>query len=132
MKNKVIIAFLGLTLLGCASEFYYENGKKVTVKEISSEVNQKIQSENSIRYYKTDKGQKVGVKQEIIVECQEGVKCQEVLLKYETVSITALTDTMYLVKIAQGENVFTFSQKLYENSEIKIAHPNFIKEKKRR
>lgn len=127
-----MVSLLGLTLLGCANEFYYENGKKVTVTEIVSEVNQKMQAENSIRYYKTDKGDKVGVKQEVLVECKEGVECKQVLSKYETISINALTDSIYIVKVTKDENVFVFSQKLYENSDIKIAHPNFIKEKKRR
>jgi hypothetical protein len=132
MKNRIIISFLGLTLLGYASEFYYENGKKVTMTEIASEGNQKIQAEDAVRYYKTDKGHKLGVKQDILVECKEGVDCQKVLSKYETVSINALTDSIFIVKVAKDENVFVFSQKLYENSDIKIAHPNFIKEKKRR
>jgi len=132
MRNKIIVSFLGLTLLGCASEFYYENGKKVHLTEMSTEGNHKVTSEEGVRYYETDTGHKVGVKQDILVECQEGVACEKVLSNYETLSIKALTDSIYLVTIAKDENVFVFSQKLYEDADIQIAHPNFMKEKKRR
>ena len=133
MKNKILIPLLGLTLLGCASDFYYENGKKVElVKLETSEVQEKKSHEGEVKYYKTSKGHKVGVKDDILVECHEKVSCKEVLSKYETLSITSLTKSIFVVKVAKDKNIFEFSQKLYEDADIKIAHPNFRKEKRRR
>jgi hypothetical protein len=133
MKNKILIPLLGLTLSGCASDFYYENGKKVEVLKIeSNEIQKKKVNEDAVKYYKTSTGHKIGVKNDILVECNEKIDCREVLAKYETVSLNALTDTIFLVKISKDKNVFEFSQKLYEDTDIKIAHPNFRKEKRRR
>lgn len=132
MKNKIMISFLGLSLLGYANEFYYEKGKKVELTEITSDAHQKVQNTEAIRYYKTERGQTVGVTQDILVECKEGVECRKVLSEYEMLEVRSLTDSIYIVTIAKDQNVFVMSQKLYENSNVKMAHPNFIKEKKRR
>ena len=133
MTNKIILSLVGLTLLGCASDFYYENGKKVEVVKIeSTELQQKKANDDALKYYKTSKGHKFAVKNDILVECNEEVNCREVLAKYETISLSSLTDTIFLVKIAKDKNVFEFSQKLYEDTDVKIAHPNFRKEKRRR
>lgn len=133
MKNKIIISLLGLTLVGCASNFYYENGKKITVTKLeSSEIQKKISSDDEVAYYKNSKGHKIGVKDDILVECKEKIDCREVLSKYETTSVRSVSDSIFMVKISKDKNVFEFSQKLYEDADIKIAHPNFRKEKKRR
>jgi len=133
MKKKIIMSLIGLSLLTEASDFYYENGKKVEVVKIEkSHKQQKKSSGTEVEYYKTSKGHKVGVKNDILVECQEDADCQEVLSAYETLSVEALSDTIFMVTIAKDKNVFEFSQKLYEDIKIKIAHPNFRKEKRRR
>ncbi len=132
MQNKILTSLLSLTLLGCASEFYYENGQKIELVKLEANEAQQKRSDDEVKYYKTAKGHKVGVKDDILVECKEGVKCQEVLSKYEVGSITALNETVFLVKVAKGQNLFELSQKLYEDDDIAIAHPNFRKEKRRR
>lgn len=130
MTKKIAISLLSLTLLGCANDFYYENGKKIEVSKIENrDTNHKM---TDIKYYKTSQGHKIGVKNDILVECNADVNCIEVLNKYNTLSITPVTDTIFLVKIAKEKNIFEFSQKLYKDSNIKIAHPNFRKEKRRR
>jgi hypothetical protein len=133
MKKKIILGLMAVTLVGEASDFYYENGKKVNVVEIEkASTQQKSESALDIKYYKTSKGYKVGVKNDILVECKEGSNCEKVLSLYETVSVEALSDTMFRVTIAKDKNVFEFSQKLYMDKNISIAHPNFRKEKRRR
>ncbi len=133
MKNKVLISLVGLTLLGCASDFYYDNGKKIKVTEIeATKVQEKKASDSKLKYYKTSKGHTVGVKNDILVECHEKVDCRKVLSTYEIVSLNPLSETIFIIKIANNKNVFEFSQKLYEDENVKIAHPNFRKEKRRR
>ena len=127
MKNKIIIPFLALTIVGYAGDFYYEHGKKVEVTKLS-----KKRANSSVTYYKTSKGHKVGVKSDILVQCEEGIDCQSLLVAQKLEKVTRLTDKIFLVTIAKGKNVFEWSQKLYENEKIKIAHPNFIKTKRRR
>ena len=120
-------------MLGCASDFYYENGQKVEVLKIeSNEVQQKKTDNDAVKYYQTSKGHKVGVKNDILVECKEKVNCREVLSSYPLISIKALSETIFLVEVAKDKNVFEVSQKIYEDVNVKIAHPNFRKEKRRR
>ena len=133
MKKEIIMSLIGLSLLTEASDFYYENGKKVEVVKIEKvHKQQKKNSGLEVKYYKTSKGHKIGVKNDILVECQEDENCKEVLSAYETLSVKALSDTIFIVTIAKDKNIFEFSQKLYEDIKIKIAHPNFRKEKRRR
>jgi len=133
MKHKIIISLLGVTLFGCASDFYYENGKKIEVTKIDDKsIQKKVNANDAIQYYKNSKGHKIGVKNDILIKCKEKVACKELLSKYETTSIRSLSPTIFIVEIAKEKNVFEFSQKLYEDENISIAHPNFRKEKKRR
>ena len=127
MKKKIIILFLALTIVGYAGDFYYEYGKKVEVTKLS-----KKRANSNVTYYKTSNGHNVGVNGEILVQCEEGIDCQSLLVAQKLEKVTRLTDKIFLVTIAKGENVFEWSQKLYENDKIKIAHPNFIKTKRRR
>jgi hypothetical protein len=131
MKKEIIIGLIGLTLLGNSSDFYYENGKKIEVVKIEDS-KQKKRSSSEVQYYKTAHGHKVGVKNDILVECKEGVNCENILSSYSLLSMSALSDTIFIVTIAKGENVFKFAQKLYSDAKIKLAHPNFRKNKRRR
>jgi len=133
MKKEIIIPLLALTIMGVADEFYYENGKKVELKEV--EVTQSIHyrvNNNPTKYYKTSEGRTIGIRNDILVECQDSVDCTEVLSKYDTISISQLSDKIFIVKIAKEKNIFEFAQKLYSDKNIKIAHPNIRQNKRRR
>ena len=133
MKKKIMMSLIGLSLLTEASNFYYENGKKVDVVKIEKvNMQQKKSNAVEVEYYKTSKGHKVGVKNDILVECKENKDCKKVLSVYETLSVEVLSDTIFIVTIANDKNIFEFSQKLYTDKDIAIAHPNFRKEKGRR
>ena len=127
MKNRIVISLMAMTLLVNADDFYYENGNIVEVSEMAQS-----RDNSGIKYYRSSKGNKIGVKNDLLVECVEDVNCSSILSKYDTISIKNITDTIYLIKIDSSKNIFEFSQKLYLDNSIKIAHPNFRKEKKRR
>ena len=128
MKLKLLMPLLALTIAGCASNFYYEEGEKIEVIQLK----EKRSSIDNVTYYKTSKGYKVGVNNEILLQCVEATDCKEILSKYALISITSLSDKILLVKVSEDENVFEMSQKLYEDKSIEFAHPNFIKVRKRR
>jgi hypothetical protein len=133
MKKQIIISFLGLTILANSGEFYYSNGSKIELSKV--EVSQTVGSRmlnSRTKYYKTATGKSIGVRDDILVECVANKDCREVLSRYEITEISQLTDSIYIVKIASDKNVFEFSQKLYGDSNIKIAHPNLRKIRNRR
>ena len=127
MRKKSIVLLLGLTLSGSANDFYYENGKKIEVFKLAEKRDLK---NPEFSHYKTSNGHKVGVNNEILVQCEEGVECQSLLIAQKLEKVTKITDKIFLVTTAKGENVFEWSQKLYENENIKVAHPNFLKTKR--
>jgi len=124
---------MGLTLLGCAGDFYYNNGQQIEVTPLKTTQEQSKKTKSKkVTYYKTSTGRKIGVTDEILVECQEDTNCTKVLGQYNLNSISKLTDSIFLVTSPSEENIFRLSQKLYDDKGIAKAHPNFIKTKKRR
>lgn len=131
MKRTLAIAFI-LSSIVNATNFYYENGEKIEVTQLPESRNFEGNSSNTITYYKTSKGHKVGVVNEILLKCHTGIVCEDVLKKYETNAIQKLSDTIFLIEVDKDKNIFKVSQTLYEDKDIEFAHPNFIKSKKRR
>lgn len=129
MRISVTIVLLGLLLSACAKTFYYENGEVVKVTKIDKN---RAKGDSGVSHYMTSKGHEVGVNDEVIVECVEGVDCLAVLAGHGLEDVSHLTDTLLLVKLQEGQDVFEVSQELYEDGSIRLAHPNFIKTKKRR
>lgn len=125
MKKISLLMIIALSLH--AGDFYYEYGKKVMISK-----SYENRDHNGIKYYENSMGQKIGVKDEIIIKCKENIPCQNGLKKYNITSVGRLSDTMYLVKVPKGKNIFTLSQKLYNDKSIEFAHPNFIKKRTRR
>jgi len=136
MKKKMVLILIGFSLYASASEYYYERGKKIELTELSQK---KANSNNHVKYYLTKTGNKIGVTNELIVQCKADIDCIEVLKEYafEQVSelskislvkeVSKLSETLFLVKIKKDENIFKVSKTLYNNKAIILAHPNFIK-----
>ncbi|SFV50616.1 hypothetical protein MNB_SV-6-1816 [hydrothermal vent metagenome] len=125
MRKISLLMVLALSLQ--AGDFYYEYGKKVMITK-----SYESRDSSGIKYYENSLGKKIGVKDEIIIKCVEGKSCQDALKRYNIISVSRLSPTMLLVKVPKDENIFTLSQKLYEDSSIEFAHPNFIKKRTRR
>ncbi len=129
MKIELLLLLASLSITACASanDFYYEYGKKVQLTKLKEQ-----RSNTQVTYYQTQNGHKVGVKDEIIVQCQENTNCLDTLTDYSLTNISKLSDEMYLIKLNDKSKLFKLSQKLHNEESIKFAHPNFLKEKKKR
>ncbi len=125
MKSSKIIIFSLLLISLEAKEFYYEYGKKIEVTKLFQK-----RGLNSISFYQTSNGEKVGVKNEIIVKCKDEV-CLKLFKKLNLTDIEKVGN-FYLIKLKKNQNIFKISQKLYEDNSTILAHPNFIKEIKKR
>jgi len=128
MKRITLSLLFTSVLLLQASEFYYAHDKKEKVTELKEKCN----TTKGIKYYQTAQGKEVGVTDEIIVQCKEATTCFKLLKDQGFTHVSKLSPILFLVKVAKDENVFVVSQKLYEQSEIILAHPNFIKQRTRR
>ena len=114
---------------GFAGEFFYNKGAKVEVFKLNE--SRTIRDKN-IEYYITSTGKKIGISNDMIVKCEKNIKCKSLLNSLGFIKVANITDSIFLVTVEYGQNIFELSSSLYEHKDIKFAHPNFIKVKTKR
>ena len=130
--------FLSILSISCANESYYKKGQLVELQaiELSKDANGSSLNYNktdlSIRYYKTLSGKKLGVTNQLLIQCKESVDCPKLLDTFNLSNYSKLSDKIFVVIIENGDDVFSVSRALFESKEVEFAHPNFIKEKRKR
>lgn len=126
MKKLLILLFLSNLLF--AEKFYYEFGEKVYVEEIRK-TKGLSNSNNDIQEYKTNDGKIVKFKNEIIVQCKKDKNCENDFLILNIKNFYKISNYFYHIKLDLNQDIFEFSQKIQELDSVKIAHPNFIKQR---
>jgi len=129
MKKKLILTLVAISLNAYANDYFYEYGKKIKLIKLSQ---QRTTQEKKADYYQTEFGHRVGIKNEIIVQCKESTNCVKTLKKYDLLQITKLSNQLFLVTLDNSKNVLNVSQQLHNDTNIQFAHPNFIRTKRRR
>ena len=120
---------LGISSISYANESYYKNGKLVELQNTHSK---RSFSDSSINYYKTVSGKKVGVTNQLLVQCKASVNCTELLYSFSLVNHAKLSDKIFVIKIENGDNIFSVSRALFESKKVEFSHPDFIKERRKR
>lgn len=127
MKAFIITIFLLLTNL-YGNKFYYEYDKKIELDEVTN----KSRAADGILEYTNKDGKTIKFRNEIIVQCEKNFVCEDTLTLLGIENYTKLSDNFFLVYVQKNQDIFELSQKLYEESSIKSAHPNFVKQRVRR
>ncbi len=122
MKN--IMLLMSVLSLGFASDFFYKNGEKVFVEELNS-----LNNSKAIKEYVTENGEILKFKNELIVNCKKDSDCLSDIKKTGLTQVFKISKNFYFVKLDENQNIFNFSQKLYDLSSVKSAQPNFVKER---
>ena len=125
---KFIFPFILLSGILYANSSYYQNGKLVN---LTPALNSRTLS-NSVQYYETRSGNRIGVKDGILVKCNQDIDCMNILKQYNFNNISKVTSTIFLITINNSDDIFKISRDLYHDKKIKFAHPNFIKIKQQR
>jgi len=125
---KKIFSFILLSGMLYATSSYYQNGKLV---ELLPAQNSRL-FDNNIQYYQTRLGTRVGIKDDILVECNKDIDCMALLKQYNFNNISNVTSTIFLITINNSDDIFKVSRELYNNQNVKFAHPNFIKKQQQR
>ena len=125
----ILFIFLGMFSISYANESYYQNGKLV---ELQSTYLSKFFNDSSINYYKTAAGKKVGITNQLLVQCKKSVNCPKLLDTFDLLNYSKLSDKIFLVKIENAEDIFSVSRAIFESDKVEFAHPNFIKERRKR
>jgi len=129
MKNTIIIICIGILSASCANDSYYKNGKLTTLKSTSKS---RSLSGSNIEYYSNQKGQEIGVINEVLLECKDNINCDTLLSSLNLKNYSKLTNKIFLVKVENNDDAFSTSRKLFESGSVKYAHPNFIKKRTKR
>ena len=125
----ILLILIGILSMSYANESYYRNGKLVELQNIYSSKNV---NNSSITYYKTLSGKKIGVTNQLLLQCKESVDCIKLLDTFNLSNYSKLSDTIFIVTITNSNNIFSVSKALFESKKVVFAHPNFIKKKKKR
>jgi len=127
---KYILAVIYCSVLSFANEYYFSFNKKVVLNKIYE--NRSV--DNNITYYLTPNNNKIGVNDEIILQCNNNIDCNKLLISLNFKNISKISNNIFLIKLTktQKDNIFEISRMLSKNTSIKYSHPNFIKNKKRR
>ena len=123
MKIIIILTILIYNVLA-EDNYFYQNNKKVFVKPV--EVFERTLNQNKI--YKTADST-LGVSKDILLKFK--VLDLSILDEYGVKVKKSLGHNVYLVYVANG-SVFDVANRLYNDSKIEYAHPDFVKSVKRR
>ncbi len=125
----ILLTFLFFSISANADNpFYYEYGKRVELKKLSKTSNR---NGDAIDYYEDSNGREVGVKNQIIVKCKEGLDCYAIFEKHNLTNIEKLSTNFFLIKLT-NEDVFELSQTLYNEEDIEISQPNLVRKLQKR
>jgi len=126
---KILIALSALLLSAVhlfSDTYYYAFGQKVILKPLPQT---RSAEDQNIRYFQTETGTKLGVKNEVIIGCKDMEQCKPVLENYPIAFIEKLSDTLYLLTLKKGSDPFKVANSLYLEKPIFLSHPNFIKKR---
>jgi len=129
MEKLLLLA--AFTSLVNADNSYYVKGELVELQKMATERSIAV-NENSLEYFTTKSGKKLAITDEILTKCKVGIDCMELFSKFNLKNISQISDTIFVIKIEDYNNIFSLSRELYESGDVEFAHPNFIKERRLR
>ncbi len=127
MKKLLVLSLFALLLNADSS--YYEKGELVELQKINESRNL---DDKAFDYFTNRNGKKVGLSDELLVQCKESIDCKVLLSKFNLSEISQITDTIFVIKIKNQDNIFLLSRELFESGDVEFAHPNFLKERRLR
>lgn len=125
--KSLFFSLLAISSVFATNDFYYEFDKKVYIKNKIETKTSK--SDTNIQEYETQEGKKVKFKNEIVVQCEKDIDCKEDIKLLGLNNIAEISKGFLFIQLENDKNIFEYSQKIHELDSVKIAHPNFIKER---
>ncbi len=122
--------YMGILLLatsGCASSNYYiHEGKKEPLTPV------KERSNSDLDMYVTKNGKKVGVSDTLLVKFLNTNNLSYYIQKYNIVQSRQILPNLYEFKVQDKSLTIQTANDLSSQSDIKYAHPNFVKKRVKR
>ena len=114
-----------------ASNFYYEFGKKIEVSPVISSKSLNNSNNDFLEYSRSD-GKIVKFKNEIIMQCNKNTDCEDDLIDLSITDYKKIGKTFFVIKVSDTQNIFELCQTLYKKTDIKSAHPNYVRAREKR
>lgn len=127
---------LFLLLLGTLNaQSYYSNGELKTLRPVPQQrIGTKSMSQSSgsdTKWYISDRGEIIGVVDEIVVQWENGVDPVKMLTAFGLEG-SAITPTIWKIVVPADRDVFALAQELYMHDSTVIASPDMIRERRSR
>jgi len=123
------IFFLSTSVIA-QDNYFYQNNKKTTLTPLPQLIrSNSLPTEQTINYYRTDQGHKVGVYHKIIVKFKDSEDLDPFLLlsPYDVEIDKQLGARLYLLITPSNGLAIDIANRLSEQDFIEYAHPDFIK-----
>lgn len=123
MKN-IIIIFILLLQVGCASDKYYYNYNQ---KENLTPNTSILRNNSAVDYYQNDKGVVLGVSNKLIVKFKDTLNLTHYLNEFNLTIGKELGKNLFILKVLDKSLTIDISNRLSEMDDIEYAHPDFSK-----
>ena len=120
---KIVIILMFFNQLIYSDNYYYQNLKKVKLIPHYST----LRISSNIDYYKNCKGIILGVTNKLIVKLKNASVLNRYLHDFNLTKEKTLSKNLFLLKTQNKNLTISISNRLNEKSDVKYAHPDFIK-----
>ena len=128
LKNFLSLLFLS-SLIYADSNFYYNNDKKVDLTLDKSRANSK---NSNFIYYRNGKDELLGVNNRILVSLKDSSKENILLKEFNLTKVKDFGNSLILVELEDKSRTLEVSSQIYNLDYVEFAHPDFLKERKKR
>ncbi len=123
------IFFFTLSLLK-AEIFFYSNNQKVVLTPLDTNASQSVRAiahakKPTLNYFYVHGKNLVGVGDELLVKTKD---INKIVQKYEVEVLQKFSDSIYLLRVKDKAFTIETANKLYEEGEAELSHPNFHRE----
>jgi len=131
-----ISPLLFISVANAQDNYFYQNNKKVTLTPAPPLTRSLISTsqEKTVNYYHTDQGYQVGVYNKLLVKFKPSDDLDPYLLlsPYDIEIDKQLGELLYLLIVPSNDLAIDIANRLSEQDFIEYAHPDFIKQLRRR
>jgi len=133
MRRMVISIVLFLAGFSFAQDlFFIERGDTIFLTAQKSVRSADENAQNKDDWFTTQHGSRVKIADGIIAELIVGALPEAIFGQYNIKSFENLSGNIFLIVPADKNEQFELSRKLSQNSAVKYAHPNLIRERRSR
>jgi len=131
-----ISPLLFISVASAQDNYFYQNNEKVTLSPVPPLTRSLLSTsqENTVDYYHTGQGHQVGVYNKLLVKFKPSDDLDPYLLlsPYDIKIEKQLGDLLYLLIVPSNDLAIDIANRLSEQGFIEYAHPDFIKQLRRR